>query len=244
MDTLHRTGRADLHMHTTASDGIASARQMLDRAALHTDLDVIAITDHDHIDSSLWAHAQQGRYPFDIVPGMEVTSRDGHVLALWITYAVPKRMSLHETICAIHEQNGVAILAHPFEPMIAPHTFWRYYHRPEVLITMEIDAVETYNAGAFTPGNNWLAQRVFNPLDIAVVGNSDAHMPASIATGITRFYGHTAADLRSALVQRQTVAEGTPWPLTVYLKLSINSLQRKRNGSLETNMPSAPLTQP
>src|SRR5215207_478398 len=128
-------------MHTNASDGIATAAQMLDWAARYSTLDVIAITDHDHLDSSLWAYSQQGRYPFDIIPGMEVTSADGHVLALWITRPIPKRLSLAETIAAIHEQHGVAILAHPLEPTIAPHTFWRYYRHPEVLIKMGIDAV-------------------------------------------------------------------------------------------------------
>lgn len=238
METTALTGRADLHMHTLASDGIAPAWAMLDEVARRGDLDVIAITDHDVLDASLWACAQRERYDFEIIPGVEVTSADGHILGLWVTEPISKGMSLAETAAAIHEQGGVAILAHPFEPMIAPHTMWRYFRHPEVLIESEIDAVETINAGAFTPGNNWLAQRVFNKLDIPVVGNSDAHMPASIGSGQTRFRGHTAADLREALAQGQTAAEGTSWPLTVYLTLSIESIQRKRNASSEVKLPS------
>jgi predicted metal-dependent phosphoesterase TrpH len=232
------TGRADLHMRTLASDGIAPAWVMLDRVAQRGDLDVIAITDHDVLDASLRAYEQRERYPFDIIPGVEVTSADGHVLGLWVTQPIPKGMSLAETAAAIHEQNGVAILAHPFEPMIAPHTMWRYFRHPEVLIESEIDAVETINAGAFTPGNNWLAQRVFNNMDIPKVGSSDAHMPDSIATGSTRFRGHTAADLRKALAHGETAVEGSPWPLTVYLTLSVASIHRKRNASSAAKLPS------
>ena len=235
---LELTGRADLHMHTTVSDGIATARQMLDYAAEHCNLDVIAITDHDRLEASLWATNQRNSYPFDIIPGVEVTSADGHVLALWVTQPIPKGMSLAETVVAIHEQNGFAVLAHPLEPTIAPHTFWRYLRHPEVFITVGIDAVEILNAGAFTPGCNWLAQKAFRDVPLPVTGSSDAHMPASIGTGITRFRGRTAADLRESLALGLTAAEGKPWHITVYLKLFITSLLKKQNGSLEEKVPS------
>jgi predicted metal-dependent phosphoesterase TrpH len=238
------TGRADLHMHTTLSDGVASVREMLDYAAERCSLDVIAITDHDRIEASLWAYEQRNLYPFDLVPGIEVTSADGHVLALWVNQPIPKGLSLAETAAAIHAQNGVAVLAHPLEPTIAPHTFWRYFRHPAVLITAGIDAVETWNAGAFTPGCNWLAQRVYRNVPLPVVGNSDAHMPAGIGTGITRFRGKTAADLRRSLALGWTAAEGKSWPITTYLRLFIILRQQRQNASLETSVPSIRQIQP
>jgi predicted metal-dependent phosphoesterase TrpH len=162
------------------------------------------------------------------VPGVEVTSADGHVLALWITQPIPKGLSLAETVAAIHEQNGVAILAHPLEPTIAPHTFMRYLIKPQVLLQAKVDAVEVMNAGASTPGCNWLAQRAYKDVAIPKVGNSDAHMVANIGSGVTRFPGRTAADLRAAIALGQTTAEGKPWPITAYLKLlRISILKRK-----------------
>jgi predicted metal-dependent phosphoesterase TrpH len=235
---LELTGRADLHMHTTVSDGVATARQMLDYAAEHCSLNVVAITDHDRLEASLWAYSQRSSYPFDIIPGVEVTTADGHVLALWVTEPIPKGLSLAETAAAIHEQNGIAILAHPLEPTIAPHTFWRYLRHPEVLITVGIDAVEIVNAGAFTPGCNWLAQRAFRDVPLPVTGSSDAHMPASIATGITRFRGRTAADLRDSLALGLTAAEGKPWHITVYLKVFIISHLKRQSDFLDEKAPS------
>lgn len=237
-------GRADLHMHATVSDGLATVHEMLDYAARHTELDVLAITDHDQLDASLWAYYHQDRYPFEIVPGVEVTSAEGHVLALWVTEPIPKGMSLVETAAAIHEQQGVAIVAHPMEPTIAPHMVKRYLTHPRVLIQSGIDAVEIFNAGAITPGNNWLAQRVFGKLGLPVVGNSDAHMPHNIASGVTRFNGKTASDLRDSLALGCTTAEGKSWPITTYLKLLPIEIQRRRNGSLATNPHSVPLTPP
>ncbi len=214
-------GRADLHMHTNASDGLSSAKELLDFVARRGDLDVIAITDHDELDASLWAYEQRHRYPFDIIPGIEVTSREGHVLGLWVTQPIPMWMSLAETAEAIHEQGGLATLAHPFHlhACVGVGNAWRYLRSPQVLLQSGIDALEIHNAGVATPGSNWLARRLGRRLGIPVTGSSDAHALNSIGSGQTRFPGHTAEELRHALAEGHTLAEGTAWPLTDYWKL-------------------------
>jgi predicted metal-dependent phosphoesterase TrpH len=232
-------GRADLHMHTTASDGQASVEEMLDHITALGDLDVIAITDHDCLDASLWAYYHQYRYPFEIIPGVEVTTTEGHVLALWVTEPIPKWRTIRETADAIHAQGGFAVVAHPMEPTIAPHMLPRYLSHPEVLINMGIDAIEVFNAGAITPGNNWLARRVFGKLGLPLVGCSDAHLPESVGSAITRFQGRTADDLRESLVLGMTAAEGKSWRITTYLKLLPIEIQKRRNGSSAANHPSA-----
>ncbi len=90
LDTTQRTGRADVHMHTSASDGLASTQQVLDYIQTCAKLDVIAITDHDVLDASLWAYSQREHYNFDIIPGVEVTALEGHILALWVNTPIPK----------------------------------------------------------------------------------------------------------------------------------------------------------
>lgn len=239
MEYQRLTGRADLHMHTSASDGTADAPKLLDYVARRGHLDVIAITDHDVIDASLWAYSQQGRYPFDIVPGMEVTCyQNQHMLALWVTEGIPMGMSLHETAAAVHEQGGLAILAHPFEIMISFRAFWRHLLHSEVLIRTGIDGIEVFNAGTLTPGNNLLARHMCQKLGMPAVANSDAHLPESTGRGITHFPGHTAAELRQALVKGETIAEGTSWPIIDYLKLSPNSIQRMWHDFTGTNIAS------
>jgi hypothetical protein len=221
------TGRADIHMHTRASDGLPNAQQVLDHVARRGHLDVIAITDHDVLDESLWAYSQRASYPFDIIPGVEVTARGGHVVALWVMQPIPKGLSISETVSAVHDQGGVAILAHPGEPLINGTYVLRYLRRPEVLIEWNVDAVEIFNAGTMTPGNNRLAQRICRDLPLPVVGNSDAHTLSAIGSGYTRFAGRTAGDFRAALAVGQTAAEGSTWPIIDYLKLSPGSIQRK-----------------
>jgi predicted metal-dependent phosphoesterase TrpH len=232
------TGRADLHMHSCLSDGLPTPQQILDYVAQRGHLDVIAITDHDVIEGSLWAFSQQKQYPFEIVPGMEVTACDGHVLALWVTEIIPAQMSVAETVAAIHEQQGIAILAHPCEIMIHPGQVLRYLQDPSVLLPLQLDGIEVFNAGTITPGNNLLADRVCAQLPLPQLGNSDAHTLNAIGLGHTRFPGRSAADLREAIIQGATAVEGKRWPVTDYLKLSLRSIPRKRSATSVPNLPS------
>jgi hypothetical protein len=212
-------------MHTRASDGLPTVQQLLDHIARKLDLDVIAITDHDVLNASLWAYERRERYPFDIIPGVEVTTLEGHVLALWVTQPIPKYLSIQETAAAIHEQGGVAILAHPGEVLIAGIHTWRHLRNPQVLKEAGLDALELYNAGAITPGNTWIARKIGANAGLPVVGNSDAHTLRGIGCGVTRFVGRTAADLRAALAAGTTYAEGNAWPIIDYLRISPISIR-------------------
>jgi predicted metal-dependent phosphoesterase TrpH len=211
--------RADIHIHTIASDGFATVQQVLDQIARLGTLSVIAITDHDVLDASLWAYSQRTNYPFEIIPGLEVSSADGHVLALWVTQPVAAGMSLKETASAIHEQGGVAVVAHPFEITVCTDAVKRYLRQPETVREAGIDAVEIHNAGTITPAANLLARRLAAQLGMTVTGGSDGHSLEALGRGWTRFPGSTAEDLRLALMQGTTTAGGRSWPLADYMRL-------------------------
>ncbi|MCA0455469.1 MAG: PHP domain-containing protein [Chloroflexi bacterium] len=223
-------GFADIHMHTTASDGFNTVKEVLNHITRMGTLDVIAITDHDAMDSSLWAYEHRHNYPFDIIPGVEVTSAEGHVLALWVTRTINAGMSLKETVSAVHQQGGMAILAHPFEVVVCAEACYRYLRNPEVIREAGIDAIEVHNAGAVTPGNNLLARRLAAKLHMPIVGNSDGHSLAAIGTGRTQFVGRTAEDFRSAVTRKATLVTGTSWPLADYVALFPQLIRTKMSG--------------
>lgn len=237
MTQARTDGRADIHMHSRYSDGLPTPRQILDFVERKGRLDVIAITDHDVLEGSLWAYAQREQYSFDIIPGMEVTACEGHVLALWIERPVPAGMSVKETAAAIHEQGGIAILAHPGEPFIATRHMLRYLRNPQVLLTWDVDAVEVFNAGTITPGNNLLARRIVRDLPLPQVANSDAHTLTAIGCGQTRFPGRSAAEFRQAVMTANTQVEGVRWPALDYLKLSPSTIRQKLTGSSGMSLP-------
>ena len=197
-----RPGRADLHIHSVASDGTADVSTILDHVATRGDLDVIAITDHERIDAAVAARvmAQDRGLAVEVVVGEEVTTLGGHLLALFIDRRIRPYRSLRTTIADVHAAGGIAIPAHPLVPYPLCAQAWvlrRLLDDPDE--TVHPDALETLNPTAL--GRPW-HDRVVRFADahrLAHVGNSDAHVLAAIGTGWTTFPGRTADDLRRAI---------------------------------------------
>ena len=208
-------GKADMHLHTLYSDGTATVRELLDWVERHTDLDLIAVTDHERIDGALRAaeiHAA-GDYSFDLVVGEEITTRRGHLLALCVTERIPALRPLPETLERVHEQGGLAIAAHPMAmliPSIGERSLRALHDDPDP--RHHLDAVELVNPS--TAGRvRAAARRRLNDelLGLPGVGNSDAHVLEGVGTGWTWFPGTTAAEYRRAIRDATTEPDGAFW---------------------------------
>jgi predicted metal-dependent phosphoesterase TrpH len=204
-----------MHIHSLYSDGTAPVRDILAHVEEHTDLDVVAITDHERIDGALRAaelHAA-GNFSYDLVVGEEITTRRGHVLALFVTERLPALRPLEETLAAIHAAGGIAIAAHPMAPIplsIGTRSLRRM--RDHAVAGVGFDALELFNPS--TAGRTRSAARLrLNDRELALpgVGNSDAHVLEGIGTGYTSFAGHSAADYRAAVLAGEVSAEGAHW---------------------------------
>jgi predicted metal-dependent phosphoesterase TrpH len=205
-------GLADMHIHSLYSDGTARIADILDHVERRTSLDVVAITDHERIDSALRAaelHAA-GDYSFDLVIGEEVTTRRGHVLGLFLIERVAALRPLGETLRAIHAQGGIAIAAHPLAPVplsVGSRSLRRV--RDDETADVYFDALELFNpstAGRTRHG----ARLALNARELGLpgVGNSDAHVLEGIGTGRTTFPGSTAADYRAAIASGEVLPDG------------------------------------
>jgi len=211
-DTTERRGRADLHIHTLASDGTAGVEAILDHVEQWTDLDIIAITDHERIDAALAARAmaQDRGLRAAVVIGEEVTTRGGHLLALFVDRPIRPYRSLRTTIAAVHDAGGLAVPAHPLVPFPLCAQAWvlrRLLDDPDLAV--HPDGLETFNPTAL--GRPW-HQRVAAFADehgLARLGNSDAHTLHGIGAGWTTFPGRDADDLRRAIESRLTAHGGT-----------------------------------
>jgi len=207
-------GRADLHIHTLASDGTAGVVEILEHVERDTELDVIAITDHERVDAGLAgrAIARDRGLRVEVIVGEEVTTLGGHLLALWIEQPIKPFRSLRSTIAEIHELGGIAIPAHPLVPYpLCAQGF--------VLRRLLADAPRFHPDGieAFNPttlGRPW-HERVVRFADehgLAKVGSSDAHALEAVGAGYTTFQGHDGAALRAAILDRSTHFHGTFHP--------------------------------
>src|SRR5262245_61296148 len=113
-----RPGRADLHIHTVASDGVDDVVSIVEAVAARGELDVIAITDHERIDAARAGRdiARDRGLPVEVVVGEEVTTLGGHLLALFVDRRIKPYRTLGRTIADVHEAGGIAIPAHPLVP--------------------------------------------------------------------------------------------------------------------------------
>lgn len=106
-------GFADLHIHSIYSyDGTASVPSVL-RRAKQIGLNVIAITDHDEINGSLKALDFASQFDIEVIPGVEVTTAEGDLLALNVTSLVERGRPLIETVLVVGELGGFCIAPHP-----------------------------------------------------------------------------------------------------------------------------------
>jgi hypothetical protein len=215
-----RFSLADTHMHTNYSDGTGSVEDVLEHVQKATPLDVIAITDHDTITGALRARdlVAKRSYRFELVVGEEVSTREGHMLALFIEKRIPPGLSIERSIELVHEQGGLAIVAHPFNRIfrysVQKPVMDRLLRQPE----LHPDGVETLNGSFAGIGSSQIAMRLARSLyDWTEVGGSDAHTPSAIGCAHTRFVGSGAPGLREAIMRGETSPAGRFWRSREYL---------------------------
>jgi len=158
--------KLDLHVHTVGSPDAHTRIEELPSIIKARGLDGVAITEHDNFDPPSFSDVL-------IVPGVEISSKDGHMIALGIQEKIPAGLTADETIMQIHGQQGIAIIAHPHDPVSKCVKIAHLKVRPDAVETMNADALSFYVS-------NWLARRDAQRFKFPEVGGSDSHIPESI----------------------------------------------------------------
>lgn len=238
--TMQRISKADLHIHTLASDGTASVEEVLARVAT-SDLRVVAITDHDTIDGARQAQRLAADFGVDVIVGEEVSTHEGHLLALFIEHALPPKRPAAETIAAVHAQGGLCIAPHPYDRAVPSLGFAGLHRRCTRSAAgvrdgdWPLDAIEGFNAGTPWPGSfgNDIARQVASRLALPVVGGSDAHTLSTIGQGYTLFAGTSGDDLYHAIQKGLVSWGGHTWSLAQHVDFLRQTVrQRSLQGAL------------
>jgi predicted metal-dependent phosphoesterase TrpH len=169
----------ETHCHTVYSnrrrrgfDALNTPREMME-AALRKGLQGMIITDHDSVKGGLIGRSAARRFKdFQVIPGAEVTSRSGHILAIGIATNVPKGLKVEETVERIHELGGIAITSHPFSSRVRPSL------AEECLKT---DGVEVFNATNRGLANH-KALSLARMHGLPQTAGSDAHRARTVGT--------------------------------------------------------------
>lgn len=197
-------GTADLHIHSVYShDATTTVRAILKQAA-DVGLNVIAVTDHDEMRGSLEAQELAPKYGIEVIAGAEVSTRDGHLVALFIKTLPPAGLSLVDTLIHIGRQGGVAIAPHPFNNLpnsLSMEAVLGALTNPRAKGALK--GIETHNMS--TQNFDKMAQKLSIYLPLAKIASSDAHIFWAIGAGRTGFPGETAQELRTALEKNTTV---------------------------------------
>jgi hypothetical protein len=204
---------AELHCHSALShDGRDEIELLLEQAA-GIGLDALAITDHDALDASVEAAALAPAYGLVGIPGMEVTTAAGHVLAIGVSERVPAGLSFAETLERIREQGAIAIVPHPFQRSrhgVAPHV--------SRSALASADAIEVYNSRLLTGRSNRQAERFARARDLPMTAGSDAHISEMIGQAVTEIDAaeRSVDAILEAIREGRTTVVGkrTPWRIS------------------------------
>lgn len=206
---------ADLHTHTTWSDG--DDLDLVLEKAVNVGLDAIAITDHDAIEGAFEARrrAHNRGLPLSIIPGCEVSTRDGHIGALFVMKSFPTGLSAEETVDLIHAAGGIAVAHHPYSPWWIDKVLRVKLGCGDLIKTVDFDAIECTNA---VPGSgvkyNIAAIDAMQKqhINIAVTGGSDAHAAIFVGKGKTYYAGNEGIlSLRNSLLYGFTRGSEAYW---------------------------------
>ena len=204
----------ELHSHSELSyDGRDPVELLLEQAEA-VGLDALAVTDHDEIDASLEAAALAEEYGLVGIPGMEVSSAAGHVLALGVEAIVPAGLEYDETLDRIRELGGIAVVPHPFQT--SRHGVAAHITHDQLAAA---DAIEVYNSRLFTGRSNRQAEAFAEARGLPMTAGSDAHIAEMVGQAVTE----VDARYRSAEGVLDAVADGrtsvvgkrTPWFISI-----------------------------
>lgn len=209
--------KIDLHVHSCYSpDSVITPEELIFYAKKHG-LDAVAITDHERIDGALKIAKEKH---FLIIPGIEVSSLNGHIIGLNVREVIPTKLGVDETVDRIHEAGGLAVACHPiafFKGSLGKHT------------NLKFDAVEVINASAFPFRYSVIrSKKLASQLGKTQTAGSDAHYGPEIGCAYTLVDAELEFDgVIKALTKGLCKPFGRAIPLGIRLKREVFSLKRK-----------------
>ncbi len=209
--------RLDLHVHARWSPDSRLTLEEIVARLPHVGLKGFALTDHNSVEGHAALRELGSRYPtYLFLPGTEVSTREGHLLAYGVREPPPPRRPVAETVEWVRDHGGEAVLAHPFR---RAHGVGR-----RLAETVRVPAIETRN-GHNSEIANLRAEGVAAHRAIGMTGGSDAHAPADLGRAFTEFDPTVATldDALEALRRGRVVATGASLRWGERLRLGVRT---------------------
>jgi len=207
--------KIDLHVHTCYSGDSSITLKQVVAYAKKQGLDGVAITDHNTVKGALKLKTRD----ILVVPGIEISTLNGHLLAINVTTPIPAKLGIEETIHRIHEAGGITVAPHPTA----------FYKSPPSQHISSYDAVEVMNASS-VPFSvlTYLSKRFADGLGLPQTGGSDAHYAPEIGLAYTVVEADCAVDeIVSAIKNGDVFPRGRGIPWKTRLERTVLGLKRK-----------------
>ena len=188
--------KIDLHVHTIHSKDAFTELELVALKVREKGLDGVAITDHNHITNA----EELGIIG---IPGVEVSTTEGHILGLGVTHPISRGLPPETTIEEIWRQSGIAVIPHPYD-LVSPSV------NPES-VRVRPDALETVNSSTFMFNlATRKAKKKALRLRLPAVGGSDSHLPETIGDAFSIIDSQSAeiSDILDAIRDNRTIAHG------------------------------------
>jgi predicted metal-dependent phosphoesterase TrpH len=222
----------ELHSHTVYSADSLVKLDELQAICQARGIDRLAITDHDTAQAAL---EMARMYPTWIIPGEEIMTTQGEILAWYIKEEVPGGLTPQETIQRLRDQGAVIGIAHPLD---------RYrkgaWTREQLLaIVDQVEAIEVFNSRCIHNADNLKALEFAREHGKLMTCGSDAHAKREYGRAVmqTRPFANSADGLREALkdATRQEKLSGIDVHFSskyaLWIKRLIPSLKPTRNSA-------------
>ncbi len=209
--------KADLHIHTTYSDGLSSPKEVVE-AAIDKGIDIICITDHNEVKGA----SEAMKFAFDknilIIPGIEVSTKEGHILGINVKKKIPKYLPAEKAIKEIKKQGGLSIIAHPFEKLFS------FSERIKTIKSLSPDGIEVFNASLFWKRANKKALEYAQENNFIFTAGSDAHSAEYVGRGYLEFKEKICSidDFLEVIKNRKGEVKGKPLNFFEIIKMNMN----------------------
>lgn len=212
--------KLDLHLHSCYSDDAIGTPKDIINVLQKRGLHGMALTDHNTIEGSLKALAIAPK-DFIVIPSAEITTVDGHLLALNVMKTIPKNLTIQETVENVIDAGGIPVVPHLFRLLSGiKKTSLQQIHSKLV-------AIEVFN-GCSLPKTNLKVAKTARALNLGGTGGSDSHDPLYAGYSYTVI---DTTDLRldtilSELQKKKTWGEGVTMPLSYRRDRMITSVKQ------------------
>ncbi len=212
--------KLDLHVHSCYSEDAQGSPKEIIKILQKKGFHGMSITDHNSVKGSLEAIKLKPK-DFIIVPGIEISTADGHFIALGIKENIPRDLSVEETVEKILDEGGVPVVPHLFRKMSG------IKKKRLKIIHKKIPAMEVFN-GCSLPKTNRKTVEIAKEFNLGGTGGSDSHEPLYAGYGYTTIKSTDLSvdAILSEIIKKQTWGEGTTIPLQVRKERMLKSIKQ------------------